>query len=140
MNNYRGISVIPALAKLFEKVIAAQINIYLKINNILCTGQHGFREAHSCETLLHELISELVNANDKKLITLLLFIDFKKAFDVVDSKLLLRKLTNIGFDNGAIGLITDYFTNREQIVKIKTNNSKQSIDNNKTKSDTRKKK
>ena len=53
-NNYRGISVLPPVAKLFEKILATQITIYLNINNILFSGQRGFRSAHSCETALHE--------------------------------------------------------------------------------------
>ena len=47
---------------------------------------------YSCETALHEIITELNNAKDKKLIALLLFIYFRKVFDTVDAKLLLNKL------------------------------------------------
>ena len=82
-NNYRGISIIAPLAKVFEKILAAQI--HLKLNNVLFDAQHGFREDHSCESALHELISDLNSSKDKKLTSLLLFIDFKKAFDLVDS-------------------------------------------------------
>ena len=80
--------------------------------------QHGFRKGHSCETALHELISDLNKARDKKLITLLLFIDFKKAFDTVDSKLLLSKLFHYGFDANALLLIADYFSDRQQHTKV----------------------
>jgi hypothetical protein len=52
-NDYRGISVLPPVAKTFETLLAAQITIYLKLNNIFFTGQHGFRNGHSCETALH---------------------------------------------------------------------------------------
>ena len=85
-NNYRGISVLPPIAKIFEKLLAAQITIYLKLNNILFTGQHGFRNGHSCETALHELISDLNLNRDKRLISLLLFIDFRKASLPIDFK------------------------------------------------------
>ena len=56
LNNYRGISVLPPLGKLFEKVLATKIINYFNINNLFFNGQHGFREHHSCETALHELI------------------------------------------------------------------------------------
>ena len=104
--------------KIFEKLLAAQITIYLKLNNILFTGQHGFRNGHSCETALHELISDLNLNRDKRLISLLLFIDFRKAFDLVDSRKLLRKLFHYGFDNSALNLIANYFTDRFQGVKF----------------------
>ena len=58
LNNYRGISVITPIAKIFEKILATQVKIHLKINDILYIGQHSFRDSHSCETALHELISD----------------------------------------------------------------------------------
>ena len=118
LNNYRGISVIPPIAKLFEKILATQIKIHLKANEILFIGQHGFRDNHSCETALHELISDLNKTKDKKLISLLLFIDFRKAFDLVDPQLLLHKLQHIGFDQSALNLIKNYFTDRSQLVTL----------------------
>ena len=116
-NNYRGISVLPPIAKIFEKILASQITIYLNINNILFSGQHGFRNGHSCETALHELISYLNENRNKKAISLLLFIDFRKAFDLVDTQKLLRKLFHYGFSNSALQLIANYFSDRYQSVK-----------------------
>ena len=56
LNNYRGISILPYFAKLFEKILATQKTVYLNLNKIQFKGQHGFRSLHSCETALHELI------------------------------------------------------------------------------------
>jgi hypothetical protein len=89
------------------------------MNNLFFNGQHGFRAFHSCESALHELISFLNETKNKKLIALLLFIDFKKAFDLVDSNLLIKKLFHYGFSNEALDLIKNYFYNRKQKVKIK---------------------
>ena len=50
---------------------------------------------------------------------MLLFIDFKKTFDLVDSNLLIEKLFHYGFSNKALDLIKNYFFNRQQKVKIK---------------------
>ena len=77
----------------------------------------------SCETALHELISDLNKFKSNKGIALLLFIDFRKAFDLVDSRILLRKLVHYGFDNDSIEVITNYFNDRSQTVKIKNKNS-----------------
>ena len=84
--NLRGISVLSPIAKTFEKMLAYQIQIFLYKNCLLFTGQHGLRSGHSCENALYELISNLNQIRDKRSIALLLFIDFKKAFDLVDSK------------------------------------------------------
>ena len=47
-----------------------------------------------------------------------LFIDFRKAFDLVDQDLLWRKLFHYGFDNNALNLISNYFSNRSQITRV----------------------
>lgn len=123
MNNYRGISVLPPIGKLFEKILAEQLRIYFEVNGLLFNGQHGFRESHSCETALHEIISACLANMDKKLINILLFIDFKKAFDLVKPKLLFVKLLNYGLTNEAIKLLINYFERRMQSVKISRHNS-----------------
>ena len=56
-NNYPGISVLPPIAKIFEKILAMQITIYFNMKGLAFEGQHGFRKNHSCETALHEIIS-----------------------------------------------------------------------------------
>jgi hypothetical protein len=118
LNNYRSISILPPIAKLFEKLIHKQILAFLDSNNFITNDQHGFRANHSCETALHEIISKINNIKSKRLIGLLLFIDFKKAFDTVDSRLLILKLKFYGFSDSAINLIRNYFENRKQLVKI----------------------
>ena len=92
-------------------------NIDLTINcqtiekiKLFYAGQHGFRKGFSCETALHELVSDINLNQDKKLITMLLFINFKKAFNLVDSKLLFRKLFHYGFNNNALIVMTNYLT------------------------------
>jgi len=90
------------MAKIFEKILSLQINNYFESNKLFTPHQHGFRKGHSCETSLHELISDLNKPRDKKLSSLLLFIDFKKAFDTEDSNLLLTKLFHYGFDTASL--------------------------------------
>ena len=120
INNYRGISIISPIAKIFESILAKQITAYFEDNKLLTCHQHGFRRNHSCETALHELISDLNIQMSKRLTSLLLFIDFRKAFDTVDSKLLLTKLFHYGFNTSALQLIADYFDNR--LLKTKLGN------------------
>ena len=67
INNYRSINILSVIAKLFEKILVSQITFYFEDNNIFYTGQHGFRKGFSCETELHELISEINDARDKRL-------------------------------------------------------------------------
>ena len=117
INNYRSIAVLPPLAKAFEKIIASQISIYFNINKLFFTGQHGFRTGHSCETALHEIITNMLDVLGKRQIALYLFIDFRKAFDLINPRLLLIKLRKYGFEQSALNLMLDYFTDRTQMVK-----------------------
>jgi hypothetical protein len=118
LNNYRGISILPLLNKVFEKILASQIKNYFEINKLFYAGQHGFSCNHSCETALHEIITTCQNNRDKALINLLVFIDFKKPFDMVDPKLLLIKLLNYGFSNNAAKPLSDYFSNRKMQTRL----------------------
>ena len=120
-NNYRGISVLSPFAKLFERVIQRQILDYFNSNKLFHESQHGFRSGFSCETALHELISKWRNNLNNGLINLAMFVDFKKAFDYVNSDLLLIKLYCYGFSYDSIKLMANYFTDRRQLVKYKGN-------------------
>ena len=90
-------------------------------------NQHGFRKYHSCETAIHELVSKCLENLDKKLVNMLLFIDFTKAFDTVEPDLLLIKLLNYGFDNSSINLLKNYFWNRQQRTRLNGSMSSMSL-------------
>ena len=109
---------------MFEKVLVTQITAFFEGNKLLYEGQHGFRKGFSCESALHEIISKINSARDKRLITLLLFIDFRKAFDLVDPYLLLLKLFHYGFSNNALNLLSNYFSDRTQVVRLRNFQSK----------------
>ena len=59
-NNYRPISLLLTISKLLEKIIYSRTYKFLEQSNLLFTSQYGFREGHSCETAISELISEIV--------------------------------------------------------------------------------
>ena len=122
-NNYRGISVLSPISKLFEILIAQQITNFFTMNKLFNENQHGFRQNFSCETALHELLNDINQAKEKKLLIILLFIDFKKVFDTVDPNLLFIKLRSYNFGCESINLIENYFSHRKQAVKFGTINS-----------------
>jgi hypothetical protein len=119
INNYRGISVLPPVGKMFERILSDQIKQHLNNNNLLFNGQYGFRSCHSCESALHEILSDMNRILSERKIGLYFFIDFRKAFDLVPTEILIFKLKyGYGFDDNSIKLLTDYFKNRSQFVKI----------------------
>jgi sarcosine oxidase/L-pipecolate oxidase len=86
--NYRSISVISVVAKLFEKLVYQQLRSFMTLNNILVEQQSGFRPQHSMETTLLSSTNEWLYNMDRGLLSGVLFLDLKKAFDTVDHHIL----------------------------------------------------
>ena len=86
--------------------------------DILCDEQHGFRYKRFCKTQLiltiHDLAKSLANGLQSDVI----FLDFSKAFDKVDHKLLLHKLDHHGIRGGLLSCLRDFLTNRKHQVVI----------------------
>ena len=117
-DNYRGISVLSPFAKIIERLLARQIIEFFESNDFFSHSQHGFRKEHSCETALQTILDNWKLMFEQKKKVLSLFIDFKKAFDLVKPELLILKLFHYGFDNMALSLMTNYFSDRSMIVKM----------------------
>ena len=66
MDNYRPISLLPSISKLFEKIVFIQLTEYLKQNKLLFEGQYGFRENHSTELATIEQMDRVISALDEK--------------------------------------------------------------------------
>lgn len=120
ISNYRPITVLPTVSKIFEKVIYLQLNNYFESNNLITNKQFGFRQRTSTVHAVQQLIENIFKAFESKLPTLSLHFDLAKAFDSIDHELLLMKLKFYGLNEKAMKLMSSYLSNRKQIVKLNT--------------------
>ena len=91
LDNYRPISLLPSISKVFERIVYNQLYSYLTTNGILFKSQYGFRKLHSTETAAIELTDTLLQNLDNGDIPITIFLDLSKAFDTLDHAILLKK-------------------------------------------------
>ena len=116
-SNYRPISILPTISKFFEKHVNIHLMRFLNKHKLIHECQSGFRQKHSCNTALIKLIDQWMESIDKGDIIGSLFIDFRKAFDMVDHPLLLKKLTHYKLSNASLNWFQSYLSNRVQCIK-----------------------
>ena len=116
--NYRPISILPALSKIFERAVYNCIFQFLVDNDILFKHQFGFRPGHSTSLVLINFVNKVANAVDRQKYLAGIFIDLSKAFDTLNHEILLSKLEACGITGTAHQWITNYFRNRMQFVQI----------------------
>lgn len=122
-SNYRPISVLPVMSKIFEKILHKQLYEYLTSIDYLYNKQYGFRPKSNTVSATVDLVTNIRLNIDQKKITLGIFIDLKKAFDTVSHKILLSKLKDIGVTGKAYEVFKSYLTDRSQVVKINNHQS-----------------
>ena len=124
--NYRPVALTSHLIKMFEKVVRKRIVKYLEENNLNNENQHGFRRLRSCLSQLLDHFDILLDVLQTNQNADVIYLDFAKAFDVVDHHILLRKLKGLGI-SGKIGKwIFNFLTNRSQYVVVEGQTSSHS--------------
>ena len=118
LENYRPISILPAISKIIEKVIFDQMHDYFHINKLYFEGQYGFRKKHSTELAAVEMIDRIIQELDKGNTPLNIFLDQPKAFDTLDHEIMLYKLEYHGVTGPALQLLRSYLSDRKQYIEF----------------------
>ena len=119
--NYRNVSLLPVVSKIFEKIMQSQISDYTErfLSPFLC----GYRKGYSAQHALLHMLEKWKIILDKGGYGGGVLMDLSKAFDTLDHDLLIAKLNAYGFDKGSLGLIKSYLSNRWQRTKINSSYS-----------------
>ena len=125
-SNYRPVSVLPALSKIFERLLYARLLKFINDNNVLYKFQFGFREGHSPNLALMLLVDKISRALEDGDFVLGLFLDFSKAFDTVNHEILFTKLEFYGVRGLSLNLFKSYLGGRKQFVEYNGASSSQS--------------
>ena len=115
-SNYRPVSVLPALAIIFEKVLKSRLVNFLDQQEVIIPGQYGFRAGHSTAMAILDMVERVRAAWADKDCAIGVFIDLKKAFDTVDHDILLQKMEHYGIRGQALKLLASYLKERTQYV------------------------
>lgn len=118
VENYRPISIIPVVAKIFEKLVKKRLIDYLESYKIINSNQYGFRKNKSTIDALIRIVNDIVDGLEMGGHVALILCDLSKAFDCVDHNTLLNKLENIGIRGVPLALFQSYLSNRLQSVYI----------------------
>ena len=118
LSNYRPISLLPAISKIFENAIYLQTYEYFCENNFFFPSQYGFRKGHSTEYASLEVVEKIIEQMDKDNIPVNIYLDLSKEFDTIDHHILLEKLAYHGIHGKILDLFKSYLSNRKQFVQI----------------------
>ena len=103
--NYKPISLLITISKVFEKLGYTQVYGFLELNNVLYENQYGFRNKRSCKQAILDLISHVLQAKKNDDHTAALFFDLSKVFDMLNHIMLLKNLDLYGLR----GIINEWF-------------------------------
>lgn len=121
LDNYRAISLVPTMSKVFELLMLDRLNSFLEKHQILTSTQFGFRKNLSTELAVFYIFNEVLTKMNEKCFVAGLSLDLRKAFDSVDHDILVAKLFSFGIRGKILDWFRSYLQDRYQYVSITDN-------------------
>jgi len=116
--NYRPISILTTFSKLLEKLFYIRLISFINSHNILNPHQFGFRANYSTNLAIAHVLSNIISIVNHKNRAVIALLDLKKAFDLINHKLLLKKLYHYGIRGLPLNWLASYLSSRSQKTKV----------------------
>ena len=119
LKNYRPVSQLPFVSKILEKAVLKQCKSFLTNNNLYEVNQSAYRQNHSTETTVLNVLEELLTNMDNRKVSLVACLDLSAAFDTIDHSILMTRLkTSFGFEGVVLRWFDSYLSARTQSVHV----------------------
>ena len=123
LSNYKPISLLPSITKIFERIIYNQLSKYFNDSNLLAEQQYEFRPGHSIELAAVKLVDSISHEMESGNTPGNIYVDLSKAFDTINYDILLDKLSYCGISGTALKLLKNYLLDKKQYVVYNNCNS-----------------
>ena len=118
VDNYRPISLLPAVSKILEKLVHRKMQEHMEARKLLSDNQFGFRKGRSTQQAILKTVTEIQAKLHSKNSVAVALLDISRAFDTVNVDILLNKLSHYGFGQSIIQLMRSYLTGRKHYVQL----------------------
>ena len=118
ISNYRPISNLSTINKIFEVLTRDRILSFINHFEIFSDIQFGFRESLSTDHAIFTFVQDILSSINSKLYTVALFPDLRKAFELVNVDILTEKLRILGLRGQVNSFLKSYLSNRSQYVSV----------------------
>ena len=119
LKNYRPVSNLPFVSKLLERVVAGRLSKHMDTHALLESFQSAYKPHHNVESALIRVHSDILQAMDRQRVVVLVLLDISAAFDTIDHRVLLHRLSHdLGVAGTALRWFQSYLEDRTQSVTI----------------------
>lgn len=125
--DFRPINTLPVIEQVLESIVKDQLDKYTETNGILNLEQSGFRKKHSCETAIQCCLIDWRDYIDKRMYIGVVCVDFARAFETINRKMLLHILKELGISGTVLKWFESYLIDRKQIVNFNGSKSDELI-------------
>lgn len=116
--DFRPINTMISCEKLLEKTVKDQLVNFVESNDLLSHCQSGYREKFSCESALNLIMNKWRERIDRDEWVVVVFLDFKRAFETIDREILLGKLFMMGIRDNELNWFRSYLCRRTQRTRV----------------------